>query len=421
MMLPLQSEDEFEDITTRFAQSGALALMLVEILPLEKIERSYGVDAYESALRKLLTLVGDLARASVSERDVLVTSSRSGETLMVFLFRPRGDREFYTAGFPVLRDRLADELVHQGRNAVYPYHREPLAISIGGAISLFNPNVKPAHQILRAVNSARRDAELEAGLRARERGDQILRLILAETIATRYEPIVALDTGEAIGFEALTRGPEGSSLYLPDRLFAHAAEIGLVFEVDCLCRRVAFENSGCLPGGKKLFLNCLPASIGDPNLRGEGLLATLEKYQLAPSDLVLEISERESIENFAIFRELRDIYRELGVQIAVDDAGAGYASLEAIMEISPDYMKADMTLVRGIDTDPPRREVLTGLASVAERIGADVIAEGIETEEELAVVRELGIRYGQGYIFGPPLTPQSGDAEPENESAPPSK
>jgi EAL domain-containing protein (putative c-di-GMP-specific phosphodiesterase class I) len=92
------------------------------------------------------------------------------------------------------------------------------------------------------------------------------------------------------------------------------------------------------------------------------------------------------------------------VQIAIDDAGAGYASLEAVMEIAPDYMKADMTLVRGIDSDPPRCEVLNGLRGVADRIGADVIAEGIETHEELRVVRELGIRFGQGYVFGPALT-----------------
>jgi EAL domain-containing protein (putative c-di-GMP-specific phosphodiesterase class I) len=180
-----------------------------------------------------------------------------------------------------------------------------------------------------------------------------------------------------------------------------------LFELDCLCRRRALEGVGCIPRGAKLFLNCLPAAIGDPNLRDEGLRATLEKYQLEPENLVIEISERESIENFAIFRELRDTYHELGVQIAVDDAGAGYSSLQAIMEIAPDYMKADIALVRGIDTDPPRREVVNGLRGVAERIGAEVIAEGIETEEELRVMRELGIRLGQGYIFGPALTPGS--------------
>jgi EAL domain-containing protein (putative c-di-GMP-specific phosphodiesterase class I) len=233
-------------------------------------------------------------------------------------------------------------------------------------------------------------------------------VVLAEDIVTRYEPIVELESTNVIGYEALTRGPEGSALQSPERLFSGAKEFGLTFELDCLCRRRALEHAGCLPSGAKVFLNCLPATMSDPNLRDEGLLAALEKYHLAPGDLVLEISERESIDNFAIFRELRDAYRELGVQIAVDDAGAGYASLEAIMEIAPDYLKADMALVRGIDTDPPRREVLNGLKEVAKRIGSLVIAEGIETEEELRVVKELGIQFGQGYIFGAPLSDGSG-------------
>jgi EAL domain-containing protein (putative c-di-GMP-specific phosphodiesterase class I) len=228
-------------------------------------------------------------------------------------------------------------------------------------------------------------------------------VILHEKLTVRYEPIVELTTRRPIGYEALTRGPTESPLHLPERLFAQAQEVGLLFELDCLCRRLAFDGASCLPPRSKLFLNCLPTSIGDPTLRDEGLRANLEKYQIDPANLVLEISERESIENFAIFRELRDAFREYGVQIAIDDAGAGYASLEAVMEIAPDYMKADMALVRGIDTDPPRREVVNGLRGVAERIGAEVIAEGIETEEELRVIRELGIRYGQGYLFGPPL------------------
>jgi EAL domain-containing protein (putative c-di-GMP-specific phosphodiesterase class I) len=403
-MLHLHSPSETDTIAARFAESGALALLLVEIHPLTKIERSYGAAAYDNALGRLLALLSELSRNVVPERDVMVDVAPAGDALMAFLFRPRSDRAFYTAGLQELRERIVVEFQHQGRHAVYPYLREPLSISIGGAISLHNPNMKPTHQILKAVDAARRDAALEAGLIARERGNQILQLILGESLATRFEPIVELATGEHFGYEALTRGPENSALHTPDRLFAQAGEVELTFELDCLCRRVAFENSSCLPRGKKLFLNCLPASIGDPSLRDEGLLATLEKYQLAPNDLVLEISERESIENFAIFRELRDVYRELGVQIAVDDAGAGYASLEAIMEIAPDYMKADMTLVRGIDTDPPRREVLNGLRGVAKRIGAEVIAEGIETDEELRIIQDLGIRFGQGYIFGPALT-----------------
>ena len=402
-MLPLHSDEELETIGTRFAASNALALLLVEIEPLGRIELRYGSEAYNSALERLQALIGEVAQEMLPAQDVFVTTERGGDTILLFLFRPRSDREFYTDGLRELRKRLAFELLQQGKHAVYPYYRDPLSLGIGGAITLYNPNVQPARQILKALEVAQRDAQLELGLQARDRGHEILDLILKGNLVVRYEPIVEIGTGKAIGFEALTRGPEDGTLQSPERLFSQAQDVGLLFELDCLCRRLAFANASCLPRGSKLFLNLLPAAVGDPTLRDEGLRANLEKYHLDPGDLVLEISERESIENFAIFRELRDSYREFGVQIAIDDAGAGYSSLEAIMEIAPDYMKADMTLVRGIDSDPPRREVLAGLRAVAERISAEVIAEGIETEEELRVVKDLGIRYGQGYIFGPAL------------------
>jgi EAL domain-containing protein (putative c-di-GMP-specific phosphodiesterase class I) len=402
-MLLLHSDHELETIGTRFAASDALALLVVEMAPLGRIELRYGSDAYQSVLDRLLTLIGEVARDVLPAQDVFITTERGGDTILLFLFRPRSDRGFYTDGLKELRKQITIELLQQGKHAVYPYFRDPLSPEIGGAISLYNPNVQPERQILKAVEVAKRDAQLERGLQARDRGNEILDLILQENLVTRYESIVEIETGKPIGYEALTRGPETGTIQSPERLFSQAEDVGLLFELDCLCRRLAFADAHCLPKDSKLFLNLLPAAIGDPTLRDEGLRANLEKYEIKPGNLVLEISERESIENFAIFRELRDSYREFGVQIAIDDAGAGYSSLEAIMEIAPDYMKADMVLVRGIDTDPPRREVLRGLRGVAERIGAEVIAEGIETEEELRVVKELGIRFGQGYIFGSAL------------------
>jgi EAL domain-containing protein (putative c-di-GMP-specific phosphodiesterase class I) len=399
-----QTDQGLEEIGERLAESSAMAVLLIEADPLGRIEQRYGGEAHATALARLVSLIRETAEEAVPARDIVINFDRSGDDIFLFAFRSRSDRAFYPDGLAELREQLGHELLRKGKQAVYPYHREPLSLAIGVSVSLYNPNVRPIRQIAKAVEMARRDAELEKGLQARERGRRVLDVILHENLTTRYEPIVELETGNPIGYEALTRGPADSPLHTPDRLFAQAGEVGLLFELDCLCRRLAFDGASCLPSGSKLFLNCLPTSIGDPNLRDEGLRANLEKYQIDPENLVLEISERESIENFAIFRELRDAYREYGVQIAIDDAGAGYASLEAVMEIAPDYMKADMTLVRGIDTDPPRREVVNGLRGVAERIGAEVIAEGIETAEELRVIRELGIRYGQGYFFGPALS-----------------
>ena len=405
-MLPLHSDQELDEIAARLSECGALALILIEAEPLGRIERRYGGQAYQVALDGLLALVRELAHESLPPDNVLVTVERGGDTILTFLFRPRSDRRFYTTELTELSERIATQLSRRGRHAVYPYHRERLKLGVGNVVVLYNPNVKPQRQILQAVEDSRQDARMEVQLRERAQGKQLLDVILSENIGVRYEPVIQLQTGEALGYEALTRGPEGTDIYTPDQLFSQAEDVGLLFELDCLCRRVAFERSGCMPPGKKLFLNCLPTSIGDPSLRDDGLRSTLEKYQVLPSNLVLEISEKESIENFAIFREMRDSYRELGVQIAIDDAGAGYSSLEAIMEIAPDFMKADLGLVRGIDTDPTRQEVVRALSSVAQRIDAQVIAEGVETKEELRTLRDLGITYGQGYYFGPAVTPE---------------
>jgi EAL domain-containing protein (putative c-di-GMP-specific phosphodiesterase class I) len=265
---------------------------------------------------------------------------------------------------------------------------------------LHNPTLKAERQIMQTIDQARADALLEAGLHERRSARQVLKLILANDLSVRYEPIVHLETAQVIGYEALTRGPARSELANPVQLFDAAEAAALLFELDCLCRKLALERSGVLPRGRILFLNCLPTAIGDPNLRVEGLRKVLENNEMRPSDLVLEISESESIENFGVFREVSDACREVGVRIAIDDAGTGYASLEAIMEITPDFIKTDMGLVRGIDSDPPRQEVVRALSAVARGIGAQVIAEGVETDAELRTLRELGVRYGQGFYFG---------------------
>ena len=405
-MLSLDAELQSERLAARLASSGALALLRVEARPLEGIEHGYGSEAYRSALDGLIGLIRDQAAAATSEGDVVVVSPRGEDAIFAFLFRPRSESDFYTVGLRELAERLAAEITRQGRRLVYPYYRDPLTLPVGTAVVLHNPDLKPEREIRRAAEAARADAELEARILARSRNDELLQVILKGTLSVRFEPLVDLKRGLVFGHEALVRGPRRTALHTPAQLFRQAEAGGLLYELDCLCRRLALENCRILPRGSMLFLNVLPTSISDPNLSADGLRKLLEAFPLQPSQLVLEISERQSIENFAIFREMRESCRELGVQVAVDDAGAGHASLEAIMEIAPDYLKADMGLVRGIDADPPRQEVVKSLHAVAGRIGAHVIAEGIETEAELRTVRDLGIRFGQGYHFGPALRPE---------------
>ena len=117
---------------------------------------------------------------------------------------------------------------------------------------------------------------------------------------------------------------------------------------------------------------------------------------------MFEISEQESIQNFEIFREVRDYYGNLGFQIALDDVGAGYSSLEAVIELRPEFIKVDRAFVKDIHEDPMRQELLRALLSVSRKIGSQIIGEGLSTLEELETLGDLDIPFGQGWLFGKP-------------------
>lgn len=381
-------------------RDGALGLILVQGGPLEEIERRFGVVAGRRANAVLRTLVASACETDLQEQDLVVEGASGSDELAIFFFRPRSDDAFYRERLPRLASAIREKIAEEGHTIVHPYDREAPELPVGFATIFFNPGLREARQVLGAFEQARRDAALNRAIASRERQRMFQDLVLAEDIAILYEPIVNLTTREVLGHEALVRGPWKSDLQSPGRLFQLAEETGLVFELDCLCRRTALRGARGIEPGHKLFLNCLPTAIHDPAFRGGALRETLTDLQLRPEDLVFEISERESIEDFAIFREARDHYRDIGIQIALDDTGVGYGSLEAVMELAPDFIKVDLSLVRGIDSDPPRQELLRALHTVAGKLGGQVIAEGIETREELETLQALGIPYGQGYLFG---------------------
>jgi EAL domain-containing protein (putative c-di-GMP-specific phosphodiesterase class I) len=250
------------------------------------------------------------------------------------------------------------------------------------------------------VEQALAASQFELERSRRERISALQRILMQESIVSVYEPIVGLSDRVPIGYEALARGPIGTGLETPVALFAAAAEGDLTFELDVLCRRRALRGACGIDPGSKLFLNILPSSIYDPDFTELRIRRALEELVIGPANLVLEISEREAISNFQIFREAVDHISRLGVGIALDDTGSGYSSLEAAMEISPDFLKVDMTLVRGLEDDPQRQELLRSLHRLSHNMNARLIAEGVETEAEFDALVELGVELGQGFLFG---------------------
>lgn len=229
---------------------------------------------------------------------------------------------------------------------------------------------------------------------ARRRAEALDRI--ESTIETRafgpvYQPIVDLSTGAAVGYEALTRFIDGCR---PDLMFATALECGLGIKLETATLAAALDGARRLPPQTWLSLNVSPPLLADVETLG----ATLG---LRARPLVLEITEHETIEAYG---PLREAMLRLGpdVRLAVDDAGAGVANFHHLVELRPDFVKIDVSLVRGVDTDPSRQAVVAGILHFAAAAHCQVIAEGIETEAELATVTELGVTLGQGYLLGRP-------------------
>jgi EAL domain-containing protein (putative c-di-GMP-specific phosphodiesterase class I)/DNA-binding response OmpR family regulator len=221
---------------------------------------------------------------------------------------------------------------------------------------------------------------------------QLEHVLRASTFTPVFQPIVELATGDVIGYEALTRFADGTR---PDRRFADAAAVGLGIELEAITLRAALEAASLLPRGLWVSLNVSPAFLMDP-LRPARVLG--ERRGRA---LVLEITEHVAIEDYVRFRAS---VTALGssMSFAVDDAGAGYASFRHILELHPDFVKLDIALVHDIDHDEVRQALVAGIVYFADHTGCRLIAEGVETEGERAVLQRLGVQFGQGFLLGRP-------------------
>lgn len=238
-----------------------------------------------------------------------------------------------------------------------------------------------AREVVEAEASRSRMAELET--------------VMEERLFTfRFQPILTLQPLQVVGFEALCRfGPE--PYRTPDLWFAaaHAAGCGVELELAVLQRAVQALRR--LKAPAFLSLNAAPATILSGRL--PKLFAGLPTERL-----VLEVTEHSQVEDYDALRAALAPLRSGGVKLAIDDAGAGYSSLQHILQLQPDIIKLDMGLVRGVDQDPAKRALAAALCFFARETGCQIVAEGIETEAEFAALEALGVSRGQGYLLGRP-------------------
>jgi EAL domain-containing protein (putative c-di-GMP-specific phosphodiesterase class I) len=214
------------------------------------------------------------------------------------------------------------------------------------------------------------------------------------SIRVVFQPIVDLATTKVIGYEALARFP-GDSSVSPRTWFAEAAEVGLLLEIEMTAIRAALAHLERLPKDAFISVNVSPETAGSEELRE--VLASVD-----PSRVVLEITENAAAGDYEEVSEAVGALRAIGVRIALDDTGSGTVSFNSLFDVHADIIKIDIDVTHGIASDPMKEAMASALKALADRLGAMSLAEGIETEEELNLLRGVGVQAGQGYFFGRP-------------------
>jgi len=251
---------------------------------------------------------------------------------------------------------------------------------------------KPAVERFPTLTAARPNARLRRVLES---------LLTENAIASAVQPIIRLYEGSVIAYEALARFPPRPHLLTPDELFASASSLGMQNRVDLACLRAALREAPNL-GDADLFVNVLIGTLLDRSGMS-ALDSAVRDAGVDPTSVVLEFSEREPVTDLARLQRIAAELRSKGFRIAVDDAGAGHASMRVIAELRPEFIKVDRSLIHAVDTDRARRALVVALLSFGGHIGARLIAEGIETRAELDMLLSLGVMFGQGWLPGRPV------------------
>jgi EAL domain-containing protein (putative c-di-GMP-specific phosphodiesterase class I) len=274
---------------------------------------------------------------------------------------------------------------------------------VGAGRIRFDSKYRLERLIYRGVQEAR-DQVTRKTVKAEIRGGEMLQDAIARRdIFPVFQPVFDLSSGEMIGTEALSRGPRGSEFESGETLFSLADRTELLIPLERVCRQRSLEAAAYANPRLQIFLNLSPAAASDPEFLGPLFREQVQSFGIEPDRIVLEITERTYAVYEGLFREVLSRFRQQNFRIAVDDVGTGYSNLSSLAEIEPDYLKFDNVFVRGIDRRRVKQDLLEALMSFARKMKTKVIAEGIESKEELKVLQNLGVPYGQGFLLARPM------------------
>ena len=392
----------FPRISSLLEDRGEVSLLCVNVARYSRIEEIFGWKAFDGVMQQVAAVLDEIAGEVLRDSDIIAELMVSGNAFVIVLSPPRTQACIDSSARVELARRVEAVIREKLAERVAPALYKKFGCYVGAATICRDDNSRLERLVYEGLDAALADSYDRETADAAERIARLRDILASEQIRTLVHPVFNIETMEVIGYEALSRGPEGSEFERPDKLFAVAYDADLVMRLERVCRKRALEAAAGMPDDRLFFINIEPEAVSDPQLRDMVSSALATPSAIDPKRIVLEITERAAIADFAAFRSTLEYVRALGFSVAVDDAGAGYGSLQCLAELTPDWLKVDISLVRGVDSDEVRGGLIESLVLFANRMGAKLVAEGIETEAELLKLRSLGVTYGQGFLLALP-------------------
>jgi EAL domain-containing protein (putative c-di-GMP-specific phosphodiesterase class I) len=376
-----------------------LGVLYIQIGRFFGYEELYGWEQYDRVLAAVAQgLRQDVAASRLAEHLLSIRFSGADSFYVLFNLPPQG-RTRWAPLLDAEAARLQSSAMRRLRETFGGTTVDLVTVYASSLSARDNPRARPSRHLIRTLAEA---SKIVSRQQTRERVDLyagLKTIIGSKQLKVVFQPVCRLADGGVVGYEALIRGPQGTSLERPAVLFAVAQENDLGVELESLCLETIFSRLPRGLGGCRLFVNASSTLLRHPVFLDS---RNLDAINRSHADVVVEISEKEMVGDYTSFREILELVRGSKLKIAIDDAGSGYSGLETILYLRPDYIKIADSLVRGLETDPIKQEIIASLAAIGHRIGACLVAEGIERPEERDALVSLGVELGQGYLLGRP-------------------
>lgn len=408
----------FDEIRALLKDRVHVGVVWVSLGDRHMLEAVYGWQAYDRLLSRAADLLEEIRSALLGDEAVLAIQGVHSDAFLLFTPGTVDGLELDASRLVALTRSVEDQLDASLSDHGLPPDSFPGGLRVGGALLTENPFCRFERRVYRAIAEAQSLAERPTESERLGWLVELQRLLREQDVRTVFQPLVDLSSGETIGVEAYSRGPAGSPLTMPRVMFSLGREAGLVGDLDKLCRNRALSSLGESRSSGLVFLNTTVESLVDPDWTSADALSSLGKQGLSPEQIVLDLSEEDLGRNndFDAALGAIGVLRDAGYQVSLDNAGSSGRTVELVERLRPEFLKFDITLVRGVAHNQLGRELVRSLSRLARKAGARLVAERVETAEERDVLTECGADVGQGHFFdallGHPMGPGSGTNRP---------